>query len=91
MPNQKTTPGDPVSVVGGVDLPQHLIDAPAADSSFPSDDLGQQLYWLITMNPSLKLNFRDSDIQSMDDSTKRKLIAHVQFALGITPLKDAAV
>ena len=90
MPNQDKT-GDQISVVGGVDLPTHLVDSPATDGGFPTDDLGQQLYWLVKMNPSLKLKFRDSDIQSMDTATKRKLIDHVQYALGIAPLKDVAV
>jgi len=78
-------------VVGGVDLPSHLIDTPPGDDNFPTDDLGQQLYWLVKMNPSLRLQFRDSDIQLMDDPTKSKLIDHVQYALGIKPLKETTV
>ena len=66
-----------------------LSASPALDDdAAPSDDLGRQAYWLLKMNADkVALRFRKSDLASMDDDTKRLLIADIQHALGVAPFK----
>lgn len=76
-------------VTGGKRLPPNLVKSLQDDGeSVPDDDLGRQAYWLLKMNPDkVSLRFRQSDLTSMDDDTKRLLIADIQFALGVAPFK----
>ncbi len=80
--------GDLTPVTGGVALPDHLIATPASDDRVPDDDLGRRVYWLLKLHADkVSLKFRQSDLSGMDDSTKRQLIADIQFALGVAPFK----
>jgi len=81
--------GDVTPVTGGIPLPSHLKTAlPSDDDDAPSDDLGRQAYWLLKMNADkVALRFRESDLASMDDDTKRLLIADIQRTLGVSPFK----
>jgi hypothetical protein len=92
MTKQPTRIGDETPVIGGVQLPSSLVNAlPDADDA-PSDDLGRQAYWLLMLNADrVSLKFRKSDLALMDDDTKRQLIADIQHALGIAPLKNVAL
>lgn len=84
--------GDTTPVTGGVSLPSRLVATPPDDDDAPNDDLGRQAYWLLKMNADkVALKFRQSDLASMDDDTKRQLIADIQFAIGFAPLKKAAM
>lgn len=77
---------DDPPIIGGGRLPDHLLVSTDGDV-VPSDDLGQQLYWLQKSNPGV-LKFRQADILSMDDATKMAMIASMQHALGLRPLSD---
>ena len=79
--------GDQISVIGGADLPADLFDVQDFPADVPTDDLSQQLFWLQKMNPGV-VKFRNSDLVAMDDDTKRAMIADIQYALGLGPLKD---
>lgn len=80
--------GDSTPVTGGVALPDRLIATPTAEDGAPDDDLGRQAYWLLKLHPDkLSLKFRQSDLSGMDDSTKRLLIADIQYALGVAPFE----
>ena len=81
--------GDRTPVTGGIPLPDHLIKILADDDAAPDDELGRQAYVLLKLHPgAVSLKFRKSDLSGMDDDTKRLLIADIQFALGVGPLKD---
>jgi hypothetical protein len=89
---KKTTKqiGDATPITGGVPLPAHLVGTLPCDDDFPNDDLGRQAYWLLKMNADkVALKFRQSDLAAMDDDTKRQLIADIQHAIGVAPLKKA--
>lgn len=74
-------------VTGGVGIPPQLVASIDADDQAPMDDLGQQAYWLLKMHADkLSLKFRKSDLNAMDDSTKRTLISDIQHCLGVQPL-----
>ena len=86
MNNQNKNFDDDISVVGGVDVTSDLYISPD-DAQVPTDDLGQQLYWLQKMNPGV-IKFRQADITKMDDATKQAMINSMQYALGNQQLKD---
>ncbi|TVS07800.1 MAG: hypothetical protein EA424_29375 [Planctomycetaceae bacterium] len=84
--------GDATPVTGGVALPARLVAPPPCDDDVPSDDLGRQAYWLLKMNADkVALRFRQSDLASMDDDTKRQLIADIQLAIGVMPFQKAVL
>jgi hypothetical protein len=91
---KQTTPqvGDLTPVTGGVALPASLVAAVPCDDDVPNDDLGRQAYWLLKLNADkVALRFRQSDLASMDDDTKRQLIADIQRAIGVAPLRQVAL
>ena len=51
--------GDLTPVIGGCDIPQHLIASPAPFGCPPDDDLGRQVFWLLSLHPEINLQFRD--------------------------------
>jgi hypothetical protein len=84
--------GDATPVTGGIPLPDCLDGSIGIDDAAPSDDLGRQAYWLLKMNAGkVSLKFRKSDLASMDDGTKRQLIADIQRALGVAPFKKSVL
>lgn len=84
--------GDATPVTGGVALPAPLVAPPPCDDDVPNDDLGRQAYWLVKINADkLALRFRQSDLASIHDDTKRQLIADIQLAIGVAPFKKAVL
>ena len=82
--------GDDTPVTGGVPLPSNLV-APLdhADDAAPHDDLGRQVYWLLKIHANaLSPLLRNADPAKMDDNAKRLLIADIQRAIGVMPLKS---
>lgn len=86
--NRLLSLGDDMPVTGGVELPSQMVATPdTSDDCAPDDDLGRQVYWLLKLHPNaVSLKFRQSDLFSMDDDTKRLLIADIQNSLGVSPL-----
>jgi hypothetical protein len=93
MAKQRTRQvGDATPVTGGVALPACLVAPTPCDDDVPNDDLGRQAYWLLKMNADrVALRFRQSDLASMDDDTKRQLISDIQLAIGVAPFKKAVL
>ena len=84
--------GDLTPVTGGIPLPAGLVAAVSCDDEAPNDDLGLQAYWLLKLNADkVSLKFRQSDLANMDDDTKRQLIADIQYAIGVAPLKQVVL
>ena len=83
-----TKKGDPTPVIGGCDIPSHLIDSPAPFGCPPDDDLGRQVFWLLSLHPKINLQFRDRDLSGMDDATKQTLLDDIHSILGVTSLYD---
>lgn len=81
----KSDRGDMTPVLGGAALPADMDWTPAdGDDVYPDDNLGRMVYWLMTLHKDkLCLKFRKSDISSMDDLTKKALIADIHEALGV--------
>ena len=50
-----------------------------------TDDLTIRLHFLLKVNPLLKVRFRADDLDSLDDRTKRELLADIDDALGLRP------
>lgn len=50
-------------------------------------DLDLHIVRLLALNPTLKLRFRNHDLASIDENTKRALLADMNEVLGIRPLK----
>jgi len=85
-----TKKGDSMPVIGGCDIPSHLVDTPASLGYPPDDDLGQQVFWLLSLHPELDLQFRDQDLNGMDDATKQTLLNDIHAVLGVRPLNIPA-
>ena len=80
--------GDQTPVIGGCDIPAAVLDAPKPFGCAPDDDIGQQIFWLLSLHPDINLQFRDWDLAEMDDATKQTLLTDTQSVLGIHPLKS---
>lgn len=90
--SKKRCGGDTTPVTGGVGIPRQLVADLAADDRAPTDDLGRQAFWLLKLHADkLSLKFRKSDLNAMDDATKRTLIEDIQHCLGVKPLLTDAV
>lgn len=50
-------------------------------------DLDLHIVRLLALHPALKLRFRNHDLASIDDDTKRALLDDMNEVLGIRPLK----
>lgn len=50
-------------------------------------DLDLHIVRLLALHPQLKLRFRNQDLASIDEGTKRALLADMNEVLGIRPLK----
>ncbi len=88
----KQVNGDETPVTGGVELPSQLTRPLPVDEDFPSDELGQQAYWLLKLNADkIALKFRQSDLSAMDDDTKQQLIADIRDSLGVKPFTKAVI
>ena len=79
-------PGDPTPVVGGGDIPARMLRPTPVLDNPPKDDLGKHIARLLALHPDIVLDFRSSDLNLMDDSTKRDLIGDINKVLGIQPL-----
>ncbi len=84
-----TQNGDPTPVIGGCAIPADLIDAPAPFGCPPDDDLGRQLFWLLSLHPGIRSQFKDLDLHGMDDAAKQSLLSDIHSILAIRPLNSA--
>ena len=50
-------------------------------------DLDLHIVRLLALHPELKLRFRNQDLASIDEGTKRALLADMNEVLGIRPIK----
>jgi hypothetical protein len=50
-------------------------------------DLDLHIVRLLNLHPALQVRFRNQDIASLDDATKRTLLRDMNHVLGIRPLK----
>jgi hypothetical protein len=86
-----TKKGDPTPVIGGCDIPSHLLDSPVQMGNPPDDDLGGQVFWLLSFHPEINLQFRDRDLNGMDDATKQTLRSDIHRVLGVRPLNTSVL
>lgn len=78
--------GDPTPVIGGCDIPSRAVDSPTPLGCAPDDDLGRQVFWLLSVHPEINVQFRDRDLIAMDDATKQTLLDDIHSILGVRPL-----
>ena len=78
-----TQNGDPTPVIGGCAIPCGLIDARAFGRP-PHDDLGRQIFWLLSLHPEISLPFKDLDLGGMDDAAKQALLSDIHSLLAGT-------
>jgi hypothetical protein len=86
-----TKKGDPTPVIGGCAVPSYLMDSPTPVENPPDDDLGTQVFWLLSLHPEINLQFRDRDLSSMDDATKQTLLNDIHSILGVRPLNPSSL
>jgi hypothetical protein len=78
-------------VIGGCNIPTLLLDSPDQIGAPPDDDLGRQVFWLLNSHPEIDLQFRDQDLNAMDDATKQQLLSDINAVLGIQPLRTTSL
>ncbi len=65
-----------------------MLSTPPSCGEVPDDDLSQSAYWLLTLHPdAVPPKFRNANLTTMDESAKRALIAEMESALWLAPLK----
>jgi hypothetical protein len=52
-------------------------------------ELDLHIIRLLSLHPALKVRFRNHDIASLDDATKRLLLKDMHEVLGLEPLRSA--
>ena len=50
-------------------------------------ELNSQIVRLLALHSSLKVQFRNQDLASLDNSTKKRLLADMYAVLGVRPLR----
>jgi hypothetical protein len=88
---KKRTSADPVSLVGGCDLPPHLLRDVPALGSLPKNPVDRQILRLLALHPKLKARFGRLDLKVMDACTKKGLLDQLQQALGIREFRKLDV
>lgn len=87
---KKKRDGDPVGVIGGCEIPAHLLrDLPENGSI--QDPLDKQILRLINLHPHLSLKFRGAKLSDMDPPTKKLLLEDIQEALAIKPFRKSKI
>jgi hypothetical protein len=85
--NEILSVGDATPVTGGIPTPDRLLATIAPVGNPPDDDLGRQIFWMLSLHQQkLPHEFRELDVAGMDDVAKKSLIAAIQRELGIRPL-----
>ena len=79
---------DFVPVTGGDDLADDYVrdDVLSLCDLKASSDLDLHLVRLLSLHPQLRVRFRNQDLSSLDDATKRDLLNDMNDLLGIKPL-----
>ena len=82
---------DFVPVTGGVDLADDYVrdDIDALRDVKVSSDLDRHIVQLLSLHKKLRVRFRNQDLASLDDATKRDLLTDMNDLLGIKPLKTS--
>ncbi len=81
--------GDLTPVIGGCDIPADLIDAPAPFGRPPDDELGRQIFWLLSLHPELGSQFKHLDLGGMDNAAKQAILSDIHSILAARPLNSA--
>ena len=84
-----TTNRDCAPAIGGKPLSTKYIRNDLDDLStlHVKSDLDLHIVRLLALHPNLKVRFRNQDIASLNDATKRTLLDDMNQVLGIKPLK----
>lgn len=77
-------------VTGGVDLADQYIrdDVDALRDLKTHSDLDRHLVQLLSLHKKLRVRFRNQDLASLDDVTKRALLQDMNDLLGIKTLRS---
>ncbi len=76
--------------VGGMGAPKKYVRDDLDDLSevVVKSDLDLHIVRLLALHPELKVRFRNQDLASLDDATKRVLLSDMNQVLGLRPLKE---
>jgi hypothetical protein len=82
---------DFVPVTGGFDLPASRIrdDMDSLRNLAVDSDLDRRIVQLLALHPQLQVRFRNQDLRSLDDPTKKALLKDMNDVLGIRPLRKS--
>jgi hypothetical protein len=83
--------GDFVPVTGGIGLADDFVrdDLDALRDVMAKSDLDRHILRLLALHKDLRVRFRNQDLSSLDDATKRALLKDMNDLLGIKPLRSA--
>lgn len=74
--------------VGRMGTPKNLRkDLDDLSDVVVKSDLDLHIVRLLALHPALKVRFRNHDLASIDEDTKRALLSDMNEVLGIRPLK----
>ena len=76
-------------VTGGADLADKYLrdDMDTLRDLKAHSDLDRHIVRLLSLHKKLRVQFRNQDLASLDDSTKRALVQDMNDLLGIKPLR----
>ncbi len=80
---------DFVPVTGGIELADKYVrdDVVALHNLKTHSDLDRHLVQLLSLHKKLRVRFRQQDLASLDDATKRALLLDMNDLLDIKPLQ----
>lgn len=81
---------DFVPVTGGADLPDDYIrsDLESLSDLKVESELDMHLVRLLKLHPDVQVAFRNQDLATLDDATKRAFVQDLNDLLGIKPLRS---
>jgi len=80
---------DFVPVTGGDDLASKYVrdDVASLRDLKARSDIDRHIVRLLTLHKQIRIQFRNQDLSSLDDATKRDLLGDINDLLGIQQLK----
>jgi hypothetical protein len=74
---------DPVTVVGGCDVPAHMLRELPSLEPLPKNPVDRQILRLLALHPELKAKFGAAYQESLNQSQKNGLLEQMQQTIGI--------
>ncbi|HMS39111.1 MAG TPA: hypothetical protein PKE69_02715 [Pyrinomonadaceae bacterium] len=77
-------------VLGGREIPKDFLRDDIVESNhlIVSSALDKRMVRSVILHPKLKVKFRNNDLASLGEPTKKSFVEDIEYVLGIKPLSE---